>query len=303
MLPSKFDLSHSGAPARGVMALQRGLRQIVHKLVTVALFWCVLPGAAHTQSQQGPITVGKSKLRITTGNSFEQLRFRGEPVAEGAKITLIDRAAIETGDAAIIAVTPGGSACKGGVVVLTAKTGEEARFDRRLIDECDGFEAIRTKSGFLLIGRPAPAVTGAVWQVEPSSGLRLVGTLAFAPEPGTGFEDLKQDGASPLALLSNQAVWRLFLALIGAEQRGYAYALAYPGPVLTPQNSSLIAVTGCPAPNACARPSGLLIADRKARAVYLAMRLASGEIKLRPDGKSWPNEARQVLTLWSGRKD
>lgn len=245
------------------------------------------------------IRIGGSEVAITAGNGFQQLRFKNQPIAEGETIRLVGQLADEGREALLFEVKPGSGSCRPGVVALTARPGEEPRFDRRLIDECGGFEIARAERSILLVSPAAPAGTGSLWRLSAKDGLVLEATLGFTPQPGTGFADLKP-GLTAAAMLRNQAVWAAFTALSGAELKRNAALLAVAGPAVEAQ-PPFVAATGCGGD--CRNGAALMLADPERRALYLAIRLKGEKLRTLPDLARWPAEAKATLGRWTQRLD
>ena len=264
------------------------------------ILWMALPALA--QTPPAAFTVGISDVRITAGNGFQQLRFGDQALAEGDAIVPLGELRAG-GDAALVfSVRQRGSACTGGITVVTARSGEAARFDRRLIDECNGLSLARSSDRLLLVAAPSPAYQGSLWQVTPRDGLRLIGPVAFAPEPGSDFAALKPDDPTldaPIAMLRNQSVWTGFVAATGADFKAYAASLSIADKPLA-RSSPLLAAAGCSAADECKRSAGLLIVDPIKRAVYVARRQA-GKVAAKPELKGWPEAARALLAAWEAR--
>lgn len=243
------------------------------------------------------LRIGGAEVVVTASNGFQRLRFKGQSIAEGEEIRLAERLADQGAEAVVFEVKPGGSACKPGILVLTAKAGDEPRFDRRLIDECGGFEIARSERAILLVSPPHPAVQGALWRVAAESGLTLEATLAFTPQPGTGFSDLKVGATAP-ALLRNQAVWMAFAALTGSETKRYATLFTMPGPAIEAR-PPLVAAIGCSGD--CRQADALMVADPIKRSLYLATRIKGQPPQALPELNRWPVEAKAVFENWARR--
>ncbi|MBY0612875.1 MAG: hypothetical protein K2P80_11905, partial [Beijerinckiaceae bacterium] len=214
-------------------------------------------------------------------------------------IRLVGQLADEGRQALLFEVMPGGGSCRPGMVALTARPAEEPRFDRRLIDECGGFEIARADRSILLVSPATPAGAGSLWRLSAKDGLVLEATLAFAPQPGTGFADLKT-GIGATAMLRNQAVWTAFTALSGADLKRDATLFSAAGPAVEAQRP-LIAATGCGGD--CRNGAALMLADPDRRALYLAFRLKGEKPRTRPDLARWPAEAKAALVRWTQRLD
>ena len=282
------------------MPSQRNARQRIGAMALLLAAMIASPANAQETPQSTTIRIGRDELKITSGNGFQQVRFRGQSIAEGDAISLAGRLTKDGAEAVIFTVRPGGP-CPGGVLVISAAANADARFDRRLIDACSGFEILKGDASFTLIDAATPAHEGALWRVTAADGLTLAGRLHFAPEPGTGFGELKPADIEkgPGAVLRNQAVWEAFGTITRADLKAYAAALSVadaPVPTSTP----LLAAAGCFAADACKRQAALLIVDPVKRMVYVALRIGAKR-STRPDAKVWPENAKAVLAAWEAR--
>ncbi len=261
---------------------------------------------AHGQAiPDSVVRIGTSEVRITAGNSFMQLRYRNEAVVEGQKITLRTKLAADGYEMAIFDVAPGSDACRGGIVLLRAKLGEEARFDRRLLESCTGLESFVSGNAILLVEPATAVVNGALWQVTPKEGLKLKGSLQFTPEPGTGYEDLKPGTFSKAQdLLANQAIWRRLQDLTRQDSKAYLASLTgfAPEAVQTAPNGNLVVASGCLKKESCKVEGALMIVDRDRRNLYLGFKPATGKLRSFPDANTWSEEAKTLLTRWMSDK-
>ena len=271
------------------------LRNQGQRLLRATVFAGLVSIFASSASAQERFQIGGSEIAITASNGFQQLRFKNQSIAEGEAIRPLAQFDDRGSQALVFTVKAGGGACKGGVLVLTAQPGEEPRFDRRLIDECGGFELARTETSAFLISSASPGASGVLWRVSAKAGLRQEATLVFAPEPGTDFTDLKP-AMDAQALLRNQAVWTAFTTLTGTESRRYAALLMAAGPSIE-TTPPLIAAVGCGGD--CRNGGALMIIDPSKRAVYLACRNKGQKRLIKPDEVRWPAEARVLLGRWA----
>ncbi len=272
------------------------------------MVWLFFGSASLAQSQpdEPPVRIGRSELRLTRTNDFMQLRYGSEAVAEGQAIRLAAKLEADGYEAALFEVSPGNGICRGGLVAVVARKNEEARFDRRLIDSCAGFTIERQADTLLLIEAPRLASNGSLWRFSASAGLRLVGQLEFAPEPGTGFRDLKTANTGSAAeLLANQAIHRAIQSLAGASSKAYMRALTgfANAPAVNADNELQWVFAGCATRQSCELDAAMLVIDRKLRAVYLAQRVASGKTISWPDIARWPVEAKERFLRWSGKHE
>jgi hypothetical protein len=284
-----------------------GLGQKLNSLFAgIVLLVFVVNSHVHAQSldSSGTVMVGLSFIKITSSNNFMQLRYRNEAVAEGQNIKLLSRLESDGFEAALFEIHPGNGMCRGGVVGVNARKGEEARFDRRLIDVCAGFDIESQKDSLLLIEKPRVSGAGSLWRFRAKEGLRIVGSLEFTPEPGTGFEILKPELYTTMQdLLTNQAIFRKIEALTGVNSKSYLQALTgyiQTAPVFDIQKRTIFA-SGCFNEKSCTKLAAFLFVDQKTSNIYLAHKSSSAKPIIYPDISRWPLEVKQQYSLWEVR--
>ena len=118
---------HSDASS---LALLIHLRKPRHAVVTVCsaitvglLCLTAMPSAHAQPAAASSFAVGSSEVRITAGNGFQQLRFGERALAEGDAIAPLGEIRSNDNAALVFSVRQRGSACAGGVIVVSAKVG------------------------------------------------------------------------------------------------------------------------------------------------------------------------------------
>ena len=254
--------------------------------LAAALAW--LPAAAQDNPPDS-IDFGGGTLTITeTPDGDKVLAFNGRELARNFVVFYDKTVEVGETEVALFAVGDGGNQC-GPAEVLVWK--DKARLIRSEIvgeNDCGAPPAAVSDSSiyfvpYLVPGSSAPA---QIW--SPEDGLRVAGTLTYAPQPDTGWKDLNaSDMDSIVDAFANAAVYGAALSLLGKDLTEFATGLLTGGGVET-LASGVIYGSGC-VPHACGSSDAFMAVDAKGRKVYFAQQ-GDG-----PEPRSWPK-----LSLWPG---
>jgi hypothetical protein len=137
---------------------------------------------------------------------------------------------------------------------------------------------------------PGDTLPLQVW--SPETGFRLGGMLAFAPQPGTGWADVKpQDIQLIIDIFGNEAVYNQAKSMLGDEITQVATGLLVGGGI-EPLSPGVFWSSGC-MPHACGSYDAFMAFDINRQRLYFAQVQDSAEAKTWPELKDWPEE---VLT-------
>lgn len=168
-----------------------------------------------------------------------------------------------------------------------------------------------------ICGTDEPAVTSdalyffsdtiAPGQVNPmvrwtaDKGFAIAADLAFAPVPGSGWDQLPDRGLSVRRLMENAAVYGQASATLGDQLFGVVQALENGQKVVNPEPGVHIA-QGC-APNQCEQVQALGIVDGVHQGTYFAARVGGEIARIWPDREKWPPRARSILERFEAGED
>jgi hypothetical protein len=134
-----------------------------------------------------------------------------------------------------------------------------------------------------------------VWRFTPDGGLRRLGILVFRPQPNSTWNDIDKMLDHPLSLFSCAPFDAAVHKLTGRQYGDLALRLHVAAGV--EKKGNYLIATGCQA-HACDSDQGFIAIDRKAHAVFLAMR-SGKEVITWPRAVSWPTPLRDELKGWT----
>lgn len=245
-----------------------------------------------------------SILPAMASETLEEISFDGETITisqtdEGQRAILLgdrelgrnwfagfDRIAEVYGQpVALFYLGDGGNACAPSTLIVW-------RSEDGLVHSLDHNEGCGTPApsvsdnGIVFVPYLLPGESAPVKRWTPPGGIEMAGTLHYAPQPGTGWEEIAAAAAThPLDLFKNEAVYTAALDLVGANEiADYARGL---GTASEPQmRGGLLMGSGC-VPHNCGGADSLIIADPAARSLYLAQQ-RDGGIRQWPEASDWP---------------
>jgi len=263
----------------------------------LAAWLLVLAPAAQGEEVRKPVEVklGPTTLQIVyTGEGEQELRdgtrvlVKDSIVSPGIVATFKDMAA------QVFTVSPGGNACEGWPAVVTVDKAGKVAIDTSMHDECMTLNATADEEGFTFVEPVVPDQYGSVWRFTPERGITRLGVLVFRAWPNSTWNDLDKLTDHPLSLFYSAPFDAAVRKLTGKAYSELAMRLRVAGPV--EKKGAYLIATGCQA-HACNSDQGFVVVDRKAHAVFLAMR-SEGNLKTWPRAASWPAPARAELSAW-----
>lgn len=212
-------------------------------------------------------------------------------------------------DAAALYIDQGGASCESGAEVLVVTRPGAAPAIGRIEDTGCFSRPIVGKEHSVQFGRPedalvvrtsvSPTMDGQVWRFTAADGLKLVGNLTFAPQPGTAMSP-----ASTIAVrygfefYQNAGFIDRFRTLTGADASSIMRATQTAAPVHRSTDGQYVVAPGC-MPHNCRDEAGLLVVDTETSVVFVAYKPESRSIKVYPAVGLWPSSARQALKTWA----
>ncbi|WP_114390009.1 hypothetical protein [Notoacmeibacter marinus] len=181
----------------------------------------------------------------------------------------------------------------------------------------DPLGTVRGGTPPFICGTEEPAVTSdalyffsdtiAPGQVNPmvrwtaDKGFAIAADLAFAPVPGSGWDQLPDRGLSVRQLMENAAVYGQASATLGDQLFGVVQALENGRTVVNPEPGVHVA-QGC-APNQCDQVQALGIVDGVHQGTFFAARVGGAIAKVWPDAAKWPPRAREIFERFKAGED
>lgn len=135
------------------------------------------------------------------------------------------------------------------------------------------------------------------WKAD--RGFELAGNLAFAPSPGTGWEQLNASGRTARDLFSNAAVYAEAQRTASDQLYGLVKALSS-GPEPQSPEPGVFVLEGC-SPNQCDTIQALCIVDAVHRRVMFAARTGGALARIWPEDRTqWTGRAAEALERFEG---
>jgi hypothetical protein len=246
--------------------------------------------------QQAPIPFEGGTLTITENDDGEKiLAFDGEEIDRNY-VVLYDKT-VEVGGTkvALFAVGDGGNQC--GPAELMVWKPEGGKIQSQAVGEdCGAPPAAVTDSSIYFVPYLLPGDTNVVQVWSPSAGLEVVGTIAYAPAPGTDWKDLDPAKFEYIIdSMKNAAVYAEAQKLLGDHLLDVVTALQTGGSTETTP-SGIFFASGC-VPHACGGSDGFMAIDSHTKKLYFAQQ--SDDPKKPdawPDLKTWPAEIKSLMS-------
>jgi hypothetical protein len=252
--------------------------------------------AAFAQDEpQAPIPFEGGTLTITETEDLDKvLAFDGKELARNYVVFYDKTVEVNGTKAALFAVGDGGNQC-GPAEVLVWKQADGDIRTQAVGEECGAPPAAITDSSIYFVPYLLPGATDAVQQWAPDTGLQVVGTIAYAPQPDTGWEDLDPTKFEYMIdAMKNAAVYAQAQQLLGDQLLDLVTGLQTGGSTETTQ-SGIYYASGC-VPHACGSADSFMAIDPKAKRLYFAQQ---GDDPQKPstwptlDG--WPDEIAELM--------
>ena len=252
--------------------------------------------AAHAQDQpQAPIPFEGGTLTITENEDGEKaLAFNGKELASNYLVLYDKTVEIAGTKVALVAVGDGGNACGPAEMMIWKPESGEIKTDT-VGEDCGAPPAAVTESSIYFVPYLLPGDTNTVQMWTPAAGVEVVGTIAYAPQPGTGWKDLDPAKLEYLVdSMKNAAVYAAAQKLLGDNMVDVMTALGTGGDTeKTP--SGIFYASGC-IPHACGGGDGFMAIDPRAKKLYFAQQ---GDDPKKPstwpDLKGWPAEIKSLM--------
>ena len=253
--------------------------------------FAALPAFAQDEDP-APVSFAGGEFTITETDDLDKiLAFDGEELARDYFV-MFDRIADVGGtEVAFFSVGPGGNACAPSVVMVwkpqdggvqTATTGDDCATPAPAVSDYEVF--------FVPYLLPGDTAELRVW--NPDEGFRMHGSLAYAPEPDTGWETFNPTTLShPLDLFRNAGIYAAAQALLGDELSTVAMGLGTAGQPEV-QADGLVTARGC-VPHACGGSDTFVVVNPSTHALYFAQQ--GEQTSYWPARDQWPDAAASLI--------
>lgn len=234
------------------------------------------------------------KFTITeTGDLDKVLAYEGREIARNYVVFYDRTVEVEGMQVALFAVGDGGNAC--GTATVIAWKPEQGGIRSDIVgEECGSPPAAVADSGIYFVPYLIPGASGVVEVWSPGDGVRVAGTLSFAPQPGTQWSGLDPAKFETITdAMQNEAVYMAAKALLGDSLLDVMTGLQVGGgPAVTP--SGIFYANGC-VPHACGTSDGFMAVDPKGQKLYFAQQRDEPEPAAWPEIGTWPADLRQAM--------
>jgi hypothetical protein len=282
-------------------------RRALGLLATVVAGTLSVPGWA-----QGPLTVSAGPSATTPHASSSSFAAKARWLAGiGAdeRVETDFEGQLDGLDAAALYIDEGGASCESGVEVLVvARPGaapaigridDTGCFSRPIVGKERSLQFRGPEDALVIRTSVSPTSGGQLWRFTPGDGLKLVGNLTFAPQPGTAMSLASTSSVRyAFQFYDNAEFLERFQSLVGSDATSIMRANQTAAPVNQSSDGRFVVAPGC-MPHNCTDEAGLLVVDRQTSSVYVAYKPDGRPIKVYPAVGAWPSSARQALKTWA----
>lgn len=273
------------------MATAHHLASLASALALMGL--TALPSVAAMDS----IVVHGRALSVEKHDEGERLLIDGKEVLRDYYLS-VDRIAT-VGGATVVTGTAsaGGNACEGAPFALLLGPGkEDARLDGPL-ETCSPMQPVEEAERLVFEELAVPGRASQRWTWTPKDGFAEIEAAAFKPDAAKGWAQLASDKIGhPADVLYYGPVAADADALLGADKAVFEKFVVGIGSA--EREGDLISGSACLKFD-CPDSAALVVADTKARKLYLAWKPAGEKIAVRPVVGEWPEGPRKALREWA----
>ena len=248
-------------------------------------------------AQEAKSILGQEVVVKDVSDAEEELSISGKALHKNTYVSL--GKSFEIGGTIGLTGTssPGGNACAGAPFVLLIKPDGSHRFDGP-IDTCYYIEPVKEGESVIF---QTPRVAGSAsqkWVWTPADGFKPQADIAFAPDAGTTWADLRAMKLEFVSdLFKNAEIFRDVQALLGKDYAAISEIFGGPGSGEWKGDNYVASI--CRA-HACIEESLLLVLNPSQRTLHAAWKPSGKPIVVYPSPvKTWSNEARAELKEWA----
>ncbi|MHB2267527.1 hypothetical protein [Aliihoeflea sp. PC F10.4] len=257
---------------------------------TMSLFAGLLVLAVPVWAQDdAPIEFAGTTFTITEADDLQKiLTADGEEIARDYVIFHDRNVTLGDIEVAIFQKGPGGNMC-GSVSVMVWRDGAGDLQAASPPDECGAPSPAVTQDAIFFVPYLMPGAQAVVRRWSPDEGMRTHGSIAYVPEPDTGWDDFDPAAMSyPTDVFRNAAIYEMALATLGDNLSNVTTALLVSAGLEPLGDSGIYTANGC-VPHACGASDGFMAIDTANRRLYFAQQHARTAW---PPLDDWPENIR-----------
>jgi hypothetical protein len=249
---------------------------------------------AAEEKKPTPVTVRSVMLEIVeNAHGGNELRHGARVLVRDFRIDAGPVVKAGTVHVAVFDLWAGGNACQAWPLIVSVDAAGKVSVDERFAEECRGFTAATEADAIVLVRRAFPFEDGLIWRIA-EDGVKRLGTLVFAPQPGTTWADVDKALDHPLSLFDVAPIDAAARRLAGRSYADVTLALGVASPV--EKRGRFLVGTGCK-PHSCGSVEGFIAVDRVAKQVFLGLK-KDGQISSWPAVQRWPEGLRRDFESW-----
>lgn len=261
-----------------------------------ALFAVALIASAENAqaNDEASIPFADGKFTITENADMERvLSFEGQEIARGYYLEYSRTVEISGMDVALFEVGPGGNACGAQTILAWKPEGEDLQ-TAAAGDDCGSPAPSISETSIYFVPYLLPGTTAPVQVWTSDEGLRLAGTLSYAAQPGTTWDDLEiADLPYLVDAFANEEVLAAATSLLGDRLADVATGLTV-SDGFHELGSGIAYGYGC-VPHACGSSDAFMAIDKAGRKLYFAQQDGKGGQDAWPGLDQWPAEVREEM--------
>ena len=227
-------------------------------------------------------------------NGGEILKVDGKVIHRNANVSIDDVETLGDLEVAIGSSSAGGNACDAPPFVIAFAKGKKPRFDGPL-SACKTVTYKIEGDHIRFESKALEGDDGKAWVWAPNRGFTFVGRVKHVPDPSKGWPDISAD-LHPSELLDLGDVAVSLLGLIGKDRKQVLPLMNGVGGGSSV--GELYVGTAC-RPHACPDAGVIVIADAKAKKLYVAWKLERKKIERRANDAEWPKPVRAEFDKWA----
>ncbi len=251
------------------------------------------PSATASSGAEGLAEVARRLAGIGTDEHVE-VDFEGKLDGHDAVALYVDRsgASCESGTEVLIVARPGGAPAIGQIE-------DDSCFSRPIVGKERSLQSDGLEDALVVRTEVSPTMDGQLWRFTARDGLKLVGSLKFAPQPGTAMSPASTSAMRyGFELYRNAEFLDRFRGLTGPDAISIMRATSTSEPVHRSTDGRFVVAPGC-MPHNCRDEAGMLVVDAQTSAIFVAYKPEGRPIRVYPAVSTWPNPARQALKAWA----
>lgn len=259
----------------------------------------LVAGASVARAQdtpQEPIPFEGGTLTITETEDLDKiLAFDGKELARNYVVYLDRIVDVGGTKVALVAVGDGGNQC-GPATVIVWKPADSDIKTETIGEDCGAPAAAVAGYNIYFVPYLLPGASDMVQSWAPDTGLEVVGTITYAPQPGTGWKDVDPSKYQNIVdSLKNEAVYKAAKELLGDQLTDVVTGLLTGGGT-EKTASGIIFASGC-VPHACGSADGFMAVDPSGEKVYFAQEGENPQPSTWPPLDTWPAEVKAAMKM------